>query len=55
MTDDALELQVGTTTNLGLTKALFNTYLGDNPVSPSAKDSIGQGLLQIAAHPPTSS
>ncbi|KAK9826643.1 hypothetical protein WJX74_007533 [Apatococcus lobatus] len=45
------EQEVGTTASPGLTKALFNTYLGDNPVSPSAKESIGQGLLQIAAQP----
>ncbi|KAK9858010.1 hypothetical protein WJX84_001910 [Apatococcus fuscideae] len=43
------EKEVGTTISLGLTRALFNTYLGSNPVSQSAKDSIGQGLLQLAA------
>ena len=47
----AVLLQVGTTTSLGLTRALFNTYLGSNPVSQSAKDSVGQGLLQLAAQP----
>lgn len=39
--------EVGTIKSPNLCKALFDTYLGSNPVSPSAKESISQGLARM--------
>lgn len=43
--------QVGTIKSPLLTKTLFDVYLGTDPVSPDAKDSIGRGLKNLATEP----
>lgn len=41
-------LQVGVVKSPLLTRTLFDVYLGQNPVSPDAKESIGRGLMNLA-------
>lgn len=45
------EKQVGVIKSPLLTRTLFDVYLGSNPVSPDAKDSIGRGLKNLATEP----
>ena len=40
--------QVGVIKSPLLTQTLFDVYLGKNPVSPAAKESIGKGLINLA-------
>lgn len=40
--------QVGIIDSPLLTRTLFDVYLGHNPVSPAAKESIGRGLINLA-------
>ena len=44
-------VQVGVIKSPLLTRTLFDVYLGSNPVSPDAKDSIGRGLKNLATEP----
>lgn len=41
-------MQVGVVKSPLLTQTLFDVYLGCNPVSPGAKESIGRGLMNLA-------
>ncbi len=41
-------LQVGIVKSSLLTRTLFDVYLGRDPVSPDAKQSIGRGLVNLA-------
>ncbi len=41
-------MQVGIIKSPLLTRTLFDVYLGQNPVSPDAKQSIGRGLVNLA-------
>ena len=41
-------LQVGRIHSPVLAEALFDIYLGTNPVSPDAKESISRGIAQLA-------
>ena len=43
-----LRLQVGIIKSSLLTRTLFDVYLGRDPVSPDAKQSIGRGLVNLA-------
>lgn len=40
--------QIGVIKSPLLTRTLFDVYLGHNPVSPDAKQSIGRGLVNLA-------
>ncbi len=41
-------MQVGRIHSPVLAEALFDIYLGTNPVSPDAKESISRGIAQLA-------
>lgn len=51
LTQHSSSCQVGVIKSALLTRTLFDVYLGSNPVSPDAKDSIGRGLKNLATEP----